>query len=77
MSQEHNIAVLRARSRSEELHRLNRLTGLQFESLPVSLLTQPVNTHEKEDWDAFAESLLSEALNLWNTPPQRQADGGK
>lgn len=37
------VATFRAREGKEELARINRLTGLQFESLPHSLLQEPAH----------------------------------
>lgn len=65
MRPEDKIATLRARSVHDELQRLNRLTGLQFHTLPESLLGK------QEDWEAFAESLLGIAVDTWN----REAGG--
>jgi hypothetical protein len=68
MNSEDKIAALRARSRHDELQRINRLTGLKFETVPESLL------NKQEDWEAFAESLLDVAMNTWSKDV-RQADG--
>jgi hypothetical protein len=65
---EDKIAVLRARSSHDELRRINRLTGLQFEVVPESLL------NKQEDWEAFTESLLGVAMDAWNRD-DRQAEG--
>lgn len=65
---EDKIAVLRARSSHDELRRINRLTGLQFEAVPESLL------NKQEDWEAFTESLLGVAMDAWNRA-DRQAEG--
>lgn len=61
------LAVLRARSRHEELRRLNRVTGLEFGEVPESLLGR------QEEWEAFAESLLGVAMAHWSgeIPPRR------
>lgn len=67
MSSEDRLATLRARCNHDELQRINRLTGLQFETVPKSLLNR------QEDWEAFTESLLGVAINTWNRA--RQADG--
>lgn len=68
MSSEDRLATLRARCSHDELQRINRLTGLQFETVPKSLLNR------QEDWEAFTESLLGVAINTWNRGG-RQADG--
>lgn len=60
-----NIATLRARSSHDELQRINRLTGLQFHSVPESLVRR------QEEWEIFAESLLGEAITTWNDDPRR------
>ena len=65
---EDKIAVLRAISSHYELRRINRLTGLQFEVVPESLL------NKQEDWEAFTESLLGVAMDAWNRD-DRQAEG--
>jgi hypothetical protein len=65
---EEKIAVLRARSSHDELQRINRLTGLQFEAIPESLL------NKQEDWEAFAESLLGVAMDAWSRD-KLQAEG--
>ncbi|HSC76195.1 MAG TPA: hypothetical protein VLB90_08170 [Pseudomonadales bacterium] len=69
MSSEDKISALRARCSHDELQRINRLTGLQFETVPESLLK-----NKQEDWEAFTESLLDVALNTWSQDV-RQADG--
>ena len=65
---EDKIAALRAKSSHDELRRINRLTGLQFEAVPDSLLSK------QEDWEAFTESLLGVALDAWSRD-DRQAEG--
>jgi hypothetical protein len=65
---EDKVAVLRARSSHDELQRINRLTGLQFEAVPESLL------NKQEDWEVFAESLLGVAMDAWNRD-DLQAEG--
>jgi hypothetical protein len=67
-STDKNIVHLCAKTRDSELQRINRLTGLCFESVPTSLLNQP------EEWRGFTESLCDEAMSVWRTAPQR-ADG--
>lgn len=59
-SSENKIAALCARSSHEELQRINRLTGLEFQSVPESLL------NKQEDWEAFTESLLGVAMDAWS-----------
>lgn len=60
MSSKDKIAALYARSSREELQRINRLTGLQFETVPESLLKR------QEDWEIFTESLLGEVVDAWS-----------
>ncbi len=54
------LAVFRARSGADDLQRINRMTGLEFRSVPESLLGR------QEEWEAFAESLLGIAIATWN-----------
>ena len=61
MHPETKIATLKARSARAELARINRLTGLEFSELPVSL----VNNLPDEDEEPLAEALLDGALALW------------
>jgi hypothetical protein len=68
MSSEDKIATLRARCSHDELQRINRITGLNFESVPESLL------NKQEDWEAFTESLMGVAVSTWSRGT-RQADG--
>ena len=68
MNSQGKISVLRARSKHDELQRINRLTGLKFEAVPESLL------NKQEDWEAFTESLLGIAMNAWSRD-DRQAEG--
>ena len=68
MSGNSKVAHLRAKHDQEELQRINRLTGLAFEAVPVSLLAM-----QEEDRN-LAESLLGEALSLWKDDSQ-QAGG--
>lgn len=53
------LVTLRAKNTHDELRRLNRVTGLEFQSVPESLLGR------QEDWEAFAESLLAIAIATW------------
>lgn len=69
MSAEDKISALRAKCTHEELQRINRLTGLQFEAVPESLLK-----NKQEDWEAFTESLLDVAVHTWSKDA-RLADG--
>ena len=59
MSPSENLATLYARSRHDELQRINRLSGLEFRAVPESLLGR------QEDWEAFTESLLGVAMAHW------------
>jgi hypothetical protein len=53
------LVVMRAKSQHDELRRINRVTGLEFQSVPESLLGR------QEEWEAFAESLLTIAVATW------------
>lgn len=59
-SQPEKIVDLRARNGADELQRINRVTGLQFNAVPESLLGR------QEEWEAFTESLLAIAIANWN-----------
>lgn len=59
------VVPLCAKHDPAELQRINRLTGLAFESVPVSLLRL------KEENSSLAESLLNEAFNLWKEDSQQ------
>jgi hypothetical protein len=69
MNENSKVATLRAKHERDELQRINRLTGLVFESVPVSLLSL------QEENSSLAESLLNEALNLWKEEPPQEAVG--
>ncbi|MEZ5539736.1 MAG: hypothetical protein R3E63_07265 [Pseudomonadales bacterium] len=64
------VAQLRATREQDELQRINRLTGLEFTAVPVSLLGMP------EEDKSLAESLLNEAINLWKEEPQTVSGRG-
>jgi hypothetical protein len=55
-----NVVAIGARDNKSELARLNRVTGLQFDTMPDSLLGR------QEEWEAFAESLLGIAMAHWS-----------
>lgn len=61
MKPETKIATLKARCERAELARINRLTGLSFSEVPVSL----VNGIVADDEEPLAERLLDDALALW------------
>lgn len=61
MKPETKIATLKARSARVELARINRLTGLDFTELPVSL----VNNLNEDEEEPLAKCLLDGALALW------------
>lgn len=69
MNENSKVATLRTKHERAELQRINRLTGLVFESVPVSLLSL------QEENSSLAESLLNEALNLWKEEPPQEAVG--
>ena len=69
MNENSKVATLRAKHERDELQRINRLTGLAFESVPVSLLSL------QEENSSLAESLLNEALNLWKEESPQEAVG--
>ncbi|MEZ5494267.1 MAG: hypothetical protein R3E61_06695 [Pseudomonadales bacterium] len=48
---------------------INRLTGLTFETVPVSLLSV------QEENNGLAESLLCDALNLWKEDAAQEMGG--
>ena len=60
MSSGENISAFTFKNHSNELQRINRITGLNFQSVPESLLGR------QEEWEAFAESLLGIAMATWN-----------
>ncbi len=64
MNESNKVAHLRAKHEKEELQRINRLTGLAFESIPASLLNM------QDENKSLAESLLNEALNIWKEDSQ-------
>jgi hypothetical protein len=68
MAHESRVAVLRAKNSYEELERIKRITGLHFDAVPESLLGR------QEEWEAFAESLLSIAMHTWSSD-RGQASG--
>lgn len=61
------LAALRARNSHDELQRINRLTGLQFDTAPESLLGR------QEEWEAFTESLLGVAMAHWKGEIERRS----
>ena len=65
MNENSKVAHLRAKQDQEELQRINRLTGLAFETVPASLLAM------QEENKNLAESLLGEALHLWKDDSQQ------
>lgn len=69
MMGEEKIVGLRARTGKEELERLNRITGLEFHSVPQSLLGR-----QEEDREACAESIADRPENAWRRDG-RQDDG--
>ncbi|HQQ63316.1 MAG TPA: hypothetical protein PLF22_07060 [Pseudomonadales bacterium] len=54
-----SLLALRAKNVHDELRRINRMTGLEFQCVPESLLGR------QEEWEAFAESLLAIAMATW------------
>lgn len=59
-----NVVALHARSRADALERLNRITGLQFDALPESLIDEVGGLAlSQED----GEELIYRALHLWST----------
>ncbi len=57
-----SVVALHARSRADALERLNRITGLQFDALPESLIDEVGGlTLAQED----GEELIYRALYLW------------
>jgi len=69
MKESSKVSRLRAKYEREELERINRLTGLTFETVPVSLLSV------QEENNSLAESLLSDALNLWKEDAVQEMGG--
>lgn len=61
MKPETKIVTLKARNARVELARINRLTGLEFTELPVSLVKNLID----DDEEPLAEGLLDGALALW------------
>ena len=55
-----NVIHLSDRFPKNELLRLNRMTGLEFDAEPESLLGL------QEEWEAFAETLLGRAITFWD-----------
>lgn len=57
-----SVVMLHARSRADALERLNRITGLQFDALPESLIDEVGGLPlAQED----GEELVYRALYLW------------
>ena len=65
MNESSKVAHLRAKHDQAELQRINRLTGLVFEAVPVSLLSV------QDENKSLAESLLDEAFSLWKEDSQQ------
>lgn len=60
------ITPLRARNEKNELERINRVTGLDFDAVPVSLIDQPGGLQLTQD---DGEELIYRALYLWSDNP--------
>lgn len=67
MNESSRVSRLRAKYEQEELERINRLTGLKFDTVPVSLLSQ------QDENNGLAESLLGNALSLWKEDMPQEA----
>ncbi len=57
------IAIMRARSNSEELARLNRMTGLTFDCVPTTLIGKKGGLELAQE---EGEELIYRALYLWD-----------
>lgn len=60
------VISLHSRSDKTQLERINRLTGLDFDALPASLLGQEGCMQLTED---DGEELIYRALYLWSDKP--------
>lgn len=58
-----SVVALHARSRADALERLNRITGLQFDALPESLIEEVGGLPLAQD---DGEELIYRALYLWS-----------
>jgi hypothetical protein len=58
-----SVVALHARSRADALERLNRITGLQFDALPESLIDEVGGLPLAQD---DGEELIYRALYLWS-----------
>lgn len=61
MKPETKVVTLKARSQRAELARINRLTGLEFSEVPVSLVNDIHESNEQET----GECLMDSALAIW------------
>jgi hypothetical protein len=62
-----SIVALHARTRADALERINRVTGLQFDALPESLIDEAGGLPlAQED----GEELIYRALYLWSEHQQ-------
>lgn len=64
-----SVVALHARSRADALERINRITGLQFDALPESLIEEVGGLPLAQD---DGEELIYRALHLWSE--QQKAD---
>lgn len=60
------ITPLRARNEQNELERINRVTGLDFDAVPTSLISKPGGLQLTQD---DGEELIYRALYLWSDKP--------
>lgn len=60
------IIPLRARHEQHELERINRVTGLDFDAVPTSLIDKPGGLQLTQD---DGEELIYRALYLWSDKP--------
>ena len=65
------IAELKARTAEEELARLNRVTGLKFDSMPDSLIREFGGKVLSED---DTEELVARAMTLWSSSEDKSSE---